>query len=279
MPLRARCLPLPLLAVLLAARGAHAQEAPWQPEAAPPSPIAPAPVPPTERYARTPDPSFTHHFQLPSARPLRLGDSMVTLMGSLGWVGVRHGFHRRFDAGIGVPFYLAGVSLEARYALLLEEGLALSLWGHASVPVLPGSTPGELLGFTWSGGGPAWMFGPLFSVWGPRLGLHLGAHATQRTGLGGVWALLHATLEGAVSDSVRVLGQLVMLAEVVEESGASALVGFEHPRLHPYVVGGLRLHSRRFSVDVGLLATFGGQTPLATGVVSVWPWMSASQTF
>jgi hypothetical protein len=111
----------------------------------------------------------------------------------------------------------------------------------------------------------------------------VGVHVVQRTLLGGAWTLVHATVEGYVTDSLRAIGQGVLLAEVVDESGAgvrgATLVGNRHPRAHPYLLGGLRLHSRRFAVDFGLLAVFGADAPLSAAPVSLWPWMSASQTF
>lgn len=269
--------------VLALPRIAEGQMAPWRENQTEEHPT-PAPAGTSERYGITPDPSFTHHFQMPSARPLYLGDSMVTVAGYLGWIGVRHGFHRRFDAGLGVPFYLAGLSLDGRYALVLGESAAVSLWGYASVPFLPGDgTASDFLGFTWQGAGAAWVLGPVVSVWGPRAGVHGGAHIAQRTQLGGAWALMHATVEGVVTDSVRAIGQVVVLAEMLNERGSGArvvsLVGNTHPRVHPYVLAGLRLHSRRFAVDVGALLVLGSRSPLATGVVSVWPWLSASQVF
>ena len=58
-----------------------------------------------------------------------------------------------------------------------------------------------------------------------------------------------------------------------------ALVGSAHPRVLPYAVLGARVHSRRFSLDIGALLVFGNDTPLAVAPVTVWPWTSFSQVF
>jgi hypothetical protein len=245
---------------------------------------APSTGAPLEVYGTTPDPAFTHHFQMPSARPLHHGDSMLTVLGSLGWLGIRHGFTRRFDAGIGLPYYLAGLSADARFALALGDTAAVSLWGYVTVPLHPGDgSPASWLGFTWQGGGPAWVFGPLASVWGSRAGVHLGVHLAQRTLLGGLWLMSHATVEARILDSVRAIVQAVVLAEIVNETGSpggsTALLGNAHPRILPYGLAGVRIHSRRFAVDFGLLVVIGSDTPLSTGTAGLWPWLSMGYTF
>jgi hypothetical protein len=239
---------------------------------------------PIEVYGSVPNPGVTHHFQMPTARPLAHGDMMVTIAGYLGWLGVRYGFTPRFDMGVGLPIYLAGISIDARYALALGENSAVSLWGYASVPVLPGDgNAADFFGFTWRGGGAAWVAGPVASVWNDRVGLHVGVHAAQRVLLGGIWAMVHATVEARIVESLRVIVQGIVLAEVINESpsnaGGSVLVGTYHPRVFPYLIAGIRLYSRRFSVDVGGLIAFEGGSPLAGNGVTFWPWTSVSQMF
>ena len=294
-----------LASVVAFANEAIAQDAPWAsvasdaPSSAPPSspaePVSSAPPAsasvsppssslPTERYGSTPDPAFTHNFQMPTARPLRHGDTMITALGDTGWVGVRYGFARRFDAGIGVPYYIAGITLDARYAIILTEHAALSLFGLATVPFDPGvNDPGAFFGFNWNGAGPAWMAGPVLSLWGSRAGIHVGAHAAQRVLLGGLWALVHMTVEVRIVDSIKAIAQGVLMGEMLGESstmtGAHALVGNRQPRIHPYIVLGARVHSRRFAVDFGALLSFAADAPLAGGTPGIWPWASVSQTF
>ncbi|MEI8256313.1 MAG: hypothetical protein WCJ30_11635 [Deltaproteobacteria bacterium] len=283
-----------LLATASLAYGAraHAQAAPaapWretaveQTPALAASPLAGSAVP-REYYGTTPDPAFTHNFQMPTARPLHQGDTMVTAMGATGWLGVRYGFARRFDAGAGVPYYGAGVSFDARYAIILGDHAALSLWGYATVPFVPGGNdPGAFFGFTWRGAGPAWVVGPVVSLWGARAGIHVGAHVAQRVLMGGAWALVHVTVEVRVVDSVRAIAQGVVLGEMVDEQGASGsprvLLGNGQPRVYPYLVLGARVHSRRFAVDFGALVSFVSGSPLAGGVPGVWPWAAVCQTF
>jgi hypothetical protein len=157
------------------------------------------------------------------------------------------------------------------------------MWGYVTVPFLPGNgAPASYLGSNWSGSGPAWVVGPVVSLWGPRVGIHIGAHAAERLLLGGLWVMVHATVEGRITDGVRAIVQGVVLGEVVNEAPNAAalpLGGHNQSRVFPYAIVGLRLHSRRFSVDFGLLATMLSNEPLSTGGVSVWPWTSVSQTF
>jgi hypothetical protein len=204
-------------------------------------------------------------------------------MGDTGWLGVRYGFARRFDAGIGVPYYAAGVSIDARYAIVLGEHAALSLFGYATIPFDPGGhDPTAFFGFNWRGAGPAWLFGPVVSLWGGRAGIHLGAHASQRVLMGGLWAFVHLTVEARIVDSVRAIVQGVVMAELIDEQNpgmSHALVGNAQPRVHPYVIVGARVHSRRFAVDLGALMSFTSDAPLASGTPGVWPWAAVSQTF
>ncbi len=278
-------------AILAFGARVHAQSAsaaPWGTTT--PAPVAAPGAPfgstvPGEYYGTTPDPAFTHNFQMPTARPLHQGDTMVTAMGATGWLGLRYGLARRFDAGVGVPYYAAGVAFDARFAIVLGDHVALSLWGLATVPVLPGgSDPGAFFGFTWRGAGPAWVLGPVFSVWGARAGVHVGAHVAQRVLLGGAWALVHLTVEARLVDSVRLIVQGVVMGEMINEqspAGVSshALIGNGQPRVHPYIVLGARVHSRRFAVDFGALVSFVDGSPLAGGAPGLWPWAAVCQTF
>lgn len=250
----------------------------------PPSSTVAGPALAQEYYGTTPDPAFTYNFQMPTARPLHRGDTMVTVMGATGWLGARYGFARRFDAGVGIPYYGAGVSVDARYAVVSGEHAAVSLWGYATVPFVPGGNdPGAFFGFTWRGAGPAWVLGPVVSLWGARAGIHAGAHVAQRVLLGGAWAVVHLTIEARVVDSVRVIAQGVVLGEMLGEQSvsgsASALLGNGPARVYPYLVLGARTHSRRFAVDFGALISFVAGSPLAGGTIGVWPWAAASQTF
>jgi hypothetical protein len=286
---------LVVVAMALPAVARAQTPAPWgssaspSPEPEPPeesSSPPPAPAPNTvntrEHYGTTPDPAFSYNFQMPTARPIHEGDVMASLASDLGWVGVRYGFTRRFDAGIGVPFYVAGLSADARYALYLGDGAAVSLFAYATVPFLPSDgAASSWLGFTWHGGGPAWVAGPLVSVWGSRAAIHLGAFAAQRVLLGGAWTIVHLTIEGRISDGVAAIAQGVLAMEVVNESGnvnTHPLIGNAQPRVFPYAIAGLRLHSRKFAVDFGVLAVLSSDAPLGSGSV-VWPWTSVSQTF
>jgi hypothetical protein len=305
-------------ATLAVSPTARAQDAPWAPEpvaaasasppdgstanvsrgetprvasrAAPPNATAasgslasPVNAPP-DRYGATPDPAFTHTFQMPTARPLRHGDTMITVLGDLGWIGIRYGFTRRFDAGIGIPYYVAGMTVDARYAVVLADHAALSIWGLGTVPFDPGvNDPTSFFGFNWRGGGPGWMLGPVVSLWGARAGFHAGAQAAQRVLMGGLWAMVHMSVDVKIADSVRAIAQGVLMSEVIGERttgpAARALVGNTQPRIHPYLVIGARVHSRRFAVDFGALMSFAAEAPLAPGTPGIWPWACVSQTF
>jgi hypothetical protein len=231
----------------------------------------------------TPDPSASQHFAMPAARIVARGDRVVTLGSLLGWVGLRFGAHRRVDVGVGLPFGLAGVSVDARVVLVQRPRWALSGWALAQISMAPGGSAGELLGFTWAGGGPWWVLGPLASIWSDRGGLHLGAHVGQRALLGGLWGLAHATVELRVVDGVKFLGQGVLLTELRAEQastvGRLTLLGNGGSRVMPYATLGARLHTRQSAVDVGALVVFSDRALFAYGPVSVWPWLSASHAF
>lgn len=208
---------------------------------------------------------------------------MVTVAGPLGWLAIRYGFSRRLDAGVGLPYSVAGVSGDLRWVAWRGERSSLALWAFATVPFDGGRDPGAFFGFNWSGAGPTWIAGPLLSVWGSRAGVHLGNHLVQRVLMGGLWSLLHVTVEARVADSVRVIVQGALLTEMLNERsvgpGIAALVGNGQPRVFPFVLAGVRVHSRRFSVDFGALAPLGRDSPLGGSPVGVWPWTSVSQAF
>lgn len=253
----------------------------WPTVRVPPTPAAPAvaaPAAPHEPYESGSD----HHFQLPTARPLRLGDLMGHYIGHLGWVGMRYGLTRSIDVGVGVPYYFAGVSADARIAFVNRPGLAISWWAYVSVPLRPeGEYPTSNLGFTWAYAGLGWLMGPLVSVWTGRVGLHLGAHAAQRTGLGGLWFVGHVTADVRVTDNVKAIVQSMAFYELSEEEarGARALLGNGRRRFMPYVLGGVRFHTRRFAADVGALMPLSEQAPLYSQSLAVLPWMSLSHLF
>lgn len=240
-----------------------------------------APVVP---YGVVPDPASTHVFALPTARLLVPGDMMATLGAVTPNVaGLRIGVTRRFDVGVSVPLYLVGLAVDARYALVQRQGFALAAVGYVTAPVLPGSDPAQFLGFTYAGAGPAWNVGPVATFWGARASFTIGISLAQRAMLLGLWGMTQVSLDVRILDGVRALAGVVVLGELVPENAmgtrAATLVGNLHPRILPYVVVGVRLHARRFAVDLGPLVAVGTATPLSTGVVGVWPWLAAAYLF
>jgi hypothetical protein len=200
----------------------------------------------------------------------------------LGWVGARWGVTRRIDVGVGVPYYFVGLSLDARLALVQRTGLAVSWWAYASVPLQPdGERSTTNLGFTWAHAGMGWATGPLVSLWGQRAGFHAGAHVAQRTRLGGLWLMTHATFEARVSDGVKFLGQSLMLYEVIPEEAERerALLGNNQPRFLPYALVGVRFYTRRFAADFGALAPLVEGAPLYSERLPVLPWVSLAHLF
>lgn len=260
-----------------------------EPTSAPASAFGPIVAPATtqgepERYARTPDPTGWQYFAMPGARTLAQGDGAVSVGSLLGWVALRYGAHRRVDVGVGVPYALVGVSVDTRIALVSERSWALSAWVMAQVPLHPGtSAAGDFFGFTWGGGGAWGAVGPLVSVFGDRGGVHIGAHVAQRVSMGGLWGLAHVSADVRVADGVKILGQALVFAEMVNETSATigrrTLIGNQQPRVMPYATLGVRLFNRRSSVDVGALVIVGERSLLAYGPVSVWPWLSAVHAF
>lgn len=187
-------------------------------------PVRPAPdyvwppgqslVAPGGRPEDTPDLGVVQHFQMPTARLLRLGDVMGQYVGHLGWVGLRYGLARRVDVGVGVPYYLLGVSVDVRVAFVQSEHFSAAWWGYATVPLSPtGDRPTAYLGFTWDYAGLGWASGPLVTAWTGRVSVSAGLHLAQRTGLGGVWLLAHASADLRVVDGVKLLVQGVALGE------------------------------------------------------------------
>ncbi len=246
------------------------------PRIAPPLTIAP----PAEREPI--EPAADHNFQLPTARPMRLGDLMGHYISHLGWVGLRYGLTRSVDVGVGVPFYFAGLSADVRVAFLQRRGVSLSWWAYLTIPFKPdGEFATSNLGFTWAYAGMGWLTGPLVSLWNGRLGVHIGLHAAQRTGLGGLWLFGHATVDVRIIEGVKAIVQGLALYEVAEESGdrARALLGNGQRRLIPFALAGMRFHTRRFAADIGALMPLSAQSPLYSESLAVLPWMSLSHLF
>lgn len=293
-------------AAALASRAAAAQTPPWH--ASPPRP-GEDPPPEAPRAARwpdlsarqrvrpalppafrpgappsreTPDPGAGAYFQLPTARLLRYGDVLGQYVGALGWAGVRYGVTRNIDVGAGVPYYFAGLSVDARVSFARGAHLAAAWWAYATVPFLArGERPASSLGFTWAWAGVGWATGPLVTLWGERVAVNAGLHVAQRAGLGGVWLLGHATLDVKLTDGVKALAQAVVLYEASPErmERASALLGNGPARVLPYALAGVRLYTRRFSADLGVLIPLAADIPLHSERLPVIPWLSLSHLF
>jgi len=205
-----------------------------------------------------------------------------TYVGALGWAGVRYGVSRYVDVGAGVPFYFAGLSVDARVGFAQGAHVAAAWWAYATVPFLAqGERPSSSLGFTWAYAGIGWATGPVVTLWGGRVTANVGLHIAQRAGLGGVWILGHATLDVRITDGVKVLAQTVVLYEASPERAAraDALLGNGDPRLLPYSVFGVRLHTRRFSSDLGALVPLASDIPLHAERLPVVPWIALSHLF
>ncbi len=298
---------LPFLAAALSAglggSAALAQAPPWSdtPPAAPrevlaapprttqwpasrPARVRPRVVLPALRRApeADADPGAGGYFQMPTARLLRHGDVAGTYLSALGWVGVRYGATRTVDLGVGVPYYFAGLTVDARVAFAQGRGIAAAWWFYASVPLVPeGDRASSSLGFTWSYAGVGWLSGPLVTLWGERVTASFGLHVAQRTGLGGVWLLSHATLAVRIIDGVKALAQAVMLYEAAPERAprAESLLGNGTPRVIPYALVGARLYTRRFSADLGVLAPLSSDAPLYSERLPVIPWIALQHLF
>jgi hypothetical protein len=268
--------PAPDLATLAPPRRAEGWPtiSPGRLAVAPVAPLA-APQPPIEAAA-------DHHFQLPTARPMRMGDLMGHYISHLGWVGLRYGLTRSVDVGVGVPYYFAGLSADVRVSFYQRPGVAVSWWGYVTVPFKPdGERPSSNLGFTWAYAGMGWLTGPLVSLWSGRMGVHMGLHAAQRTGLGGLWVFGHATVDVRIVEGIKVIGQALAFYELSEESGdrARALLGNGAQRFLPFALAGMRFHTRRFAADIGALVPLSPQSPLYSESLAVLPWMSLSHLF
>lgn len=234
------------------------------------------------RLRETPDLGAVGYFQTPSARLLRLGDVLAQYVSALGWAGVRYGLSRRIDVGVGIPFYLYGISLDARVGFIQRDGFAASWWGYVTVPFRnDADRPTDCLGFTWNYAAVGWASGPLLTWWKGRWAVNAGVHLAQRTGLGGVWLLSHATLDFRVVDGVKLLAQVLSLYELSLESRerAGSLLGNGTPRFLPYALGGARFYTRRFFADLGLLAPLSSDAPLYSDRLPVLPWVSLSHLF
>lgn len=262
-------------------RPAQGPAAPW-PTVAPAHPTPGPPLPPVRAPREPYEAAADHYFQLPTGQMMRLGDLQGHYIGHLGWVGLRYGLSRVVDVGVGLPYYFAGVSADARVAIVQRPGFAAAWWAYVSVPFLPdGESPSSQLGFTWAYAGMGWLTGPLVSLWTRRFGVHLGAHVAQRTGLGGLWFVGHVTLDLRLTDSLKLIAQGLAFYEVAEESadGARALLGNGTARFMPYALAGVRFHTRRFAADVGAMVPLSAQSPLHSESLVVLPWMSLSHLF
>ncbi len=240
--------------------------------------------PPVDAMARDTvgDLGVVQYFQFPSARLLRYGDVVGQYVSHLGWGAARFGLSRRIDVGVGVPFYVYGISVDARVAFVQSQRFAAAWWGYASVPFrVEADRSTSCLGFTWAYGGMGWVMGPLFTFWQGRLTVSTGLHLAQRTGLGGVWLLGHLTVDFRITDGVKALAQTFALYEVSLEhgEGAGALLGNGTPRLLPYALGGVRFYTRRFFADLGLLVPLAEASPLYSDRLAALPWVSLGHRF
>ncbi len=254
---------------------------------APPTALYPWPpgqslAPPGGRPEDTPDLGVVQVFQMPTARLLRLGDVMGQYVGHLGWVGLRYGLSRRIDVGLGVPYYLLGLSVDVRVAFVQSSRFAAAWWGYASVPFVPSADrPTAYLGFTWSYAGLGWATGPLLTWWSTRLSVSVGLHLAQRTGLGGAWFLGHLSADVRILDGVKLLAQAVVLTEVSPEAHdrAAPLLHEGGLRTLPYALGGMRLYTRRFFADLGVLVPLSPAAPLWSDRIAALPWITLSHLF
>lgn len=240
------------------------------------------PVPEVAPPSTASDPGAGAYFQMPTGRVLRYGDFMGTYMSALGWVGLRYGFSRHLEVGVGLPFYFTGLSVDARVSFVRGSNVAAAWWAYATVPVLPsGDRPASSLGFTWAWAGLGWATGPVLTLWGDRVAASVGLHLAQRTGLGGAWLLGHATLDVRIIDGVKFLAQAVVFHEASQERAARAesLLGNGSARLLPYALAGVRLYTRRFSADLGAMAPLARDVPLASDKLPVLPWLALSHLF
>lgn len=228
------------------------------------------------------DPGEGHYFQMPTARLLRYGDIEGHYLSALGWVSARAGLSRYVDVGVGVPYYLTGISVEARVAFVQRPRFSAAWWGYATVPFLEGGAHSTTsLGFTWRFAGIGWATGPLVTATLGRVTLNAGLHVAQRTGLGGAWLLSHVTVDVRVLDGFKVLVQGAGFFEVARESGVRAtdLLGNGGHRVLPYAIAGVRFFTRRFAADMGVLVPLSDEAPLYSRRLAVLPWISLSHLF
>lgn len=236
----------------------------------------------SRRRSRPDDLGEGSYFQLPSARVLRYGDLVGRYVSHLGWAGVRAGLTSSVDVGVGVPYYLAGVSLDLRVAFVQTERFSAAWWGFATVPFLSeGERPGSYMGFTWAYAGVGWMTGPLVTVNIGRVTVSAGVHLAQRTGLGGVWLFDHATVDFRVSSGVKLLVQGVTFIELGLEQAdrARSLLGNGTARVLPYTQAGVRFFGRSFAADMGVLVPLSEACPLWSPRLAVIPSISLTHRF
>ncbi len=219
----------------------------------PPPPVAPV-APEDESALPAPsggrvraDPAWTEYFWLPTARTLRARDIAMQYIGYLGLLGVRYGVVEDIDIGIGLPYYVLGLTADIRAALVQTDSVAFSFWGMAHMPllrdVLDGRGPVQA--------GMMYFAGPLLSFWGDKAGVHLGAQIAG-TSLGRVTLVAHGTVEVRMGGAMKIILETVNVFSLNEPFfpcrdavGSSTVL--------PHILTGVRLHSRRVAVDVGLL--------------------------
>lgn len=251
------------------------------PPRAPRAPLDEEPLPTRARSA-APDLGEGSYFQLPSARVLRYGDVVGRYVSHLGWAGVRAGLSRYVDVGVGLPYYFAGVSVDARVSFVQSARFSAAWWGYATVPFLgEGERPTSHLGFTWAYAGLGWMTGPLVTANVGRFTASGGLHLAQRTGLGGVWLVGHVTADLRVTNGVKLLAQVASFFELSLEQGdrARALLGNGEARVLPYAQGGVRFFGRLFAADMGVLVPLSEDCPLWSPRLAVIPSISLTHRF
>lgn len=198
-----------------------------------------------------PPASVGHVFYLPTARPNGPGLS-GEYVSALGWFGIRFGIGDRVDFGVGLPFYLSGVSVDARFAVVHTESFALAMYGYATLPL----TDEAGADFSMSATGLAYAVGPTASLWGDEAAVHAGLQLAARTARGGLWLLAHSSLEIKITRLVSALVSGVALVEVSHEDD-----GPLDSRTFPYVAAGARIGGRTFAVDCGVLVPFDRSAP------------------
>ncbi|MCC7537818.1 MAG: hypothetical protein IT379_16460 [Deltaproteobacteria bacterium] len=238
-----------------------------EPRRSPPLPVAgeaeerAEPVEPPDDRPRA---SVEHVFYLPTARTSGPGLS-GEYVSALGWFGIRAGIGSRVDVGLGLPFYLSGVSADARVAVVSTDSFAVAAYGYVSVPL----NDEEGVDFSTSATGIAYAIGPTASLWGDEASVHAGVHLGGRTARGGLWLLAHSSLELKITRLVSALVSGVALVELSREDDAP-----RDARTFPYVAAGARIGGRSFAVDCGLLVPLDRNAPGSLRRLPVTPMLS-----